>query len=396
MKLNREKKLLLITILMIAAVQMPQQALTPAIETIVKTTSWNRSLAEVQDAFALVNIFIPAAGLLTAFFIGRGIITKRGAIIGGLFGLGATAACALVLHNEFWQLRLLSVILGISIGSFIVNTTSVMFDSFNAGEREKIAGFQTAFVSSGGFLLSLVGGALAARVWYGGYFVLLLGIPIAVFAYFAVPKRPAPKKAAGTKASKLPGDVYYYSAVLFVFFMLFTTSGMNISTHLAQANADNPALAGAAVAVQMGGGAIAGLVFGKLSPKLGDYIMVLGCGLLALGFALLGAAPQSVPVAFVSVFIVGTSMSLLAPRTVFAVSGYTDESNSSLASGISQSVAPSLGGFLTPVIITRVTEKLFGDSTASRFLFTSVLAVVFAAVVALITRRRSRKIAETV
>ncbi|MDR2420889.1 MAG: MFS transporter [Oscillospiraceae bacterium] len=387
MKLTREKKLLLITLLAIALVQMPQQSLSPAIEKVAR--EFGLGLATVQEAFALVNIFLPASGVLTAFLIGRGLLSKRAAIIGGLSALGATAVCAPFLHTEFWHIRLLSALLGVSVGAFLVNATSLMFDSYTERERETIAGFQTSFVNGGGILLSLVGGALAATIWYGCYFVLLLGFPIAALAIFTVPKRPA-AGAASRKSTRLPGKVYYYSAVLFVFMILFNTCGMNISTHLAQAGYASPALAGAAVAVQMAGGALAGFAFGRLSSKLGDYVMTLGCGTLALGLAIAGAFHASLAAAFLGVFLAGTAMSLLAPRTVFAVSGLTDETNSSLASSISQSVAPSLGGFLTPYLITRPTE-LLSSSTASRYLITAALSAAFGAALALVTRARFRR-----
>jgi MFS family permease len=185
--------------------------------------------------------------------------------------------------------------------------------------------------------------------------------------------------------------VYYYSALLFLYMILYNVCGSNISTHLAQAGARSTAVAGIAVAVQMAGGACSGLLFGRLSAKLGDMLMPLAVLALFLGLMILGVFPGSVPAAFIAVFIAGSSLSWIAPRALFAVSTLVDETNSAAASAVANSVAPSLGGFISPYIFTRVTLRLFGEATGPRYLFTAGAALLFAAMIALATRARRRR-----
>ena len=398
MKLTKEKKHLMITILIIALVQMPQLSLTPAIDRIASIMfpdlDSGISVGKVQEAFALVNVLIPTVGILSTIFINRGLFTKRAAIISGLVLLACSGACALFFNTEFWHIRLLSVILGTGIGLFIVNTASVFFDNFQNDERQLIAGYQTTGINVGGIALGLVGGALASVIWYGGYILLLIGLPIAVLAFITVPKVPRRTSASIRKESGSGGMnkmIYYYCVILFLFMMLYAAGGSNISTHIRQAGYDNPALAGAAVSVQMAGGAVCGLFFGKISAKIGDMIVVLSCALMLVGFGLLGLFPNSIPVTFIAIFIAGMSLSCTAPRMMFAVSSLTNESTSATAAAFINSIAPSGGGFVSPYVITRTTNALFGESTAMRYLFVAGLAAIFGIVIAIATLSRRRR-----
>lgn len=394
LKLTKEKKYLMITILVIALVQMPQLSLTPAIDRIATTVFPSRTIAEVQEAFALVNVMIPTIGILSTFFINRGLFTKRAAILAGLVLLACSGVCALFLNTEFWHIRFLSLLLGTGVGLFIVNTASVFFDSFLNEERQIIAGYQTTCINIGGIALGVVGGALASVIWYGGYTLLIIGLPIAVLAFFTIPKVPRRTTASIRKESGAGGmnkRIYYYCVILFLFMMMYAAGGSNISTHLTQAGATSPALAGAAVSVQMAGGAVCGLFFGKLSKKLGDMIVVLSCTLLVIGFGLLGLFPNSVTIAFVGIFIAGMSLSCTAPRMMYTVSVLSNESTSSTASALINSVAPSGGGFVSPYVITRTTLALFGESTAARYLFVAGMAAVFGIVIALVTLSRRHR-----
>ncbi|MDR3209074.1 MAG: MFS transporter [Oscillospiraceae bacterium] len=391
MKLTKQQSRLLLAVLLIALFQMPHLALTPAIDKIQSVVFPARSLSEVQEAFSLTNFVIPIMAVISALLINRGVLTKRASVLGGLCLLTVCGVTAILLHTQFWHLRLLSVILGAALGLFISNAMGIMFDNFSSDERQKIAGYQTSCINGGGILMSLAGGALGAYIWFGGYLVLLAGVLIAAYAFFALPKTARalqPRAKENARRSKLRPRVYYYSAVIGVFMVLHTVGGANISTHLTQAGASNPALAGFAVAVQMAGGVLTGIFFGKLSAKLGDLLLSAACLALFVGYALLGVFPHSIPVTFAAMFIAGMSMSLMVPRCMFAISSLVDESSSALATAISNSVTPSLGGFISPFFFTRVTLRLFGEATGPRYLFTAGAAILVAAALTLVTLRR--------
>ena len=141
----------------------------------------------------------------------------------------------------------------------------------------------------------------------------------------------------------------------------------------------------------MGGGAFAGIFFGKLSAKLKDKIMVLACLSIFVGFMLLAAFPGTLVTVLLGTFIAGMSMSMMLPHCTFRVSQLVDESTSATGTLIATSVAPSFGVFISPIIFTNLTQALSPDSTVFRYAFVGILALIFGAVLYAMTALREKK-----
>jgi len=408
--LDKKKSLLMWTILIIAFVQMPGLALTPAINSIQTQAFPNKTLADVQTALAWTNLVSPLTSIIAAFFINKRLVTKKSVVVAGLLILALTGLLAVFLHLQFWHLILLSVVLGMATGCFMTNAFGLLFDNFEDKQRQVIAGFQTSAINAGGISMGLLGGLLATQMWYGGYFILLIGLPIAILAYFTVPsyKSPAVMKTISEKkklnlkniieavvayVKRFNPRIFYYALLACIFMMIYGVSGGNISTHIKQniPNVDGAAMSGIAVAIQMGGGVISGIFFGRISKKLGDMILVVACAAVFTGFMILSLFASSLIMIFIGVFITGFSLSMMLPRCTFAVSALVDKSTSATATVVALSIAPSLGGFLSPQVFTRLTLALGGNATVFRYIFVACFALVFGAIIAIITLNRAKK-----
>ena len=388
---SKNNRVLMVTILIIALVQMPILALTPAYNLIQTTAFSDKTLAQIQTVMGMTNLVSPLTSIVVAFLINRGKATKKGAVVLGLLLLSLTGLLALLQHTQYWNLFALSIFLGLSTGCFMTNAFGLMFDNFEDEFRQKVAGYQTSMINLGGILFSLVGGVLATVMWYGGYLLLLAGLPIAILALITVPYYKSPSaKITGeyTEKSKLNPRVFYYAAITFLFMMFYNVGGANISTHIEQLG--NSATAGILVAVQMGGGVVSGIFFGRLSERLKDMVLVLACTFLFIGYLLIGVFASSLVVIGIGVFIAGMSMSLFLPRCVYMASTLVDSSNSATATVIVTSVAPSGGGFVSPIIITNLTNALVKDSTVFRYLFVAGVIFVFGLSITLVTQKRTR------
>jgi MFS family permease len=390
--LDRQKKKLVWAILTIALIQMPMLALMPGINQISTTAFAAYSLGSVQTALALSSLAQPIAALGAAMLINRGIVTKKSVIMVGLCLLAATGLMALVFNTEFWHLIMLSITLGIATGFYISNMFGLMFDNFEPKERQIIAGHQSAVINAGGIAMSLLGGLLATVIWYGGFLMLLIGLPAAALVLFTVPsyRTPALERGKEKASGKLNPRIYYYSTVALLFMMAYSVCGGNLSTHIAEIG--DSATAGVAIAFLMGGGVVSGLFFDKLSKKAGDYSMSLAFGAVFVGYMLLSLFPSSLVITFAAVFIVGLSLSIMLPRCIFMVSTLADNpSTSATATALVTIVAPSTGGFLSPIVYTNITTVLFGESTAARYRFVGFVVLAFAIVIALLTLRGKKK-----
>lgn len=395
MKLTRKQTALMWTILIIALVQMPSLALSPAIDAIQREAFPDKALVEIQTTVSLVNLASLLTAVVAAIFINRGVISKKFAVAFGLFVLFLSGAFAATFHTQYGHFVAMNVLLGISTGFYMTNNFGLLFDNFEEGPRQVISGYQTSFINGGGILLGITGGLLASRVWYGGYLLFLVGLPIMALVLFTVPGRKTPgrKRVPGEKRAPLNPGVFYYAALVFLFMAIYNVCGTNISTHIADhlGREKSTAVSGLASALQMGGGAFAGIFYGKLSTKLKDKIMCLACLAIFLGLGILAVFPGSLAMTLLGVFIAGMSMSMMMPHCTFRVSQLVDESTSATATVIATSVAPSFGGFISPVIFTNLTQALRPDDTVFRYAFVGALALVYGVVIYLLTARREKK-----
>ena len=395
--MDKRKRFLMWSILLIAMVQMPNLALSPSINQINTMVFPDKGLSTIQTVMQIPNLISPFITISVAWLISRGLMTKRVSIIGGLFLVAATGALALIFNTQFWHLILLSCCLGLGLSGYISAASSLIVDNFNEGERQMISGYQTSFINGGGIIMSLCGGLLGTLMWYGGYMMLLLALPVAIIALFAIPKVPRQRKTEdGVKAgsTRLHSDVFMYGAFIFVFMLVYNVIGSNLSTHLS--GMGNSAVSGYATAIQMCGGVVCGLFFGRLSRKIGDYTTVLSFLVIFIGMTLLSLFPNSMAVTCVAVFIAGMGMSLMLPECMFSVSKVVTPQTSALATSITSCICPSFGGFFSAMVFTNITTKLFGPSTVMRYRFVSFVALGCAVIVFIIvTYRKNRKQKET-
>lgn len=398
--MTKRNKILFMTIMLASLMQMVQFALTPGIAKINAEVFPEYPLSIIQTAMTLPSLLSMVFSLVSAFMIGKRWISKKTSVIIGLGLITGTSLVAVLLHEEFWHLCLFSVLIGTGMGFYISTSASIMFDNFNEDERRMSVGYQTSFINLGGIIMSVLGGILANLVWFGGYLVLLLGVPIIIACLIGIPNDrkeaapPAsetPDNAAKSHARGkvgIPLDVLYYGVITFTFLLIYTVCGTNISNHLKEAGIGNTATAGVATAIQMAGGVTMGLFFSRLSAKLKDYALALAYFIVFLGYTIINLGQQYLAVNFIGIFIVGTAISVIIPQTLFSISNRVNPANSAAATAIVNTIAPGLGSFISPMVFTPLTTALAGESTKFRFEFVGVVALVIGIALVFTTRYR--------
>ena len=389
---QNNQKALIITILLIALIQMPQYAIMPATNHIATKIFPELSIQTIQTAMSLPAIIAVFSGVAAAMLVRFGLASKKATTIIGLSLIALTGLMSAVLHSKFWHLCLLNSLIGAGMGAFIPNIQSIMFDNFDEKTRQFITGIQFSFINVGGIILTLLCGFLTATIWYGGHLIMLVAIPVIIVSFLIIPKdaRIKPTDEDSSTKSKLPSRVYYYAALIIIYMILFNVSTVNISTHLENGNMGDASTAGIASALLMAGGVFSGLIFPKLSQSLHDNTITLSFLMMTIGFTLMNLFPTSLPITFVSMFISGTTMGIFVPRCLLCVSNLTNPSNSSMATMLACSVAPGVGSFVSPVIITNLTLALGHESTRFRFQFTAVFCLIAAVVLFVYNRKFSK------
>ncbi len=395
--MTKNKKWLKLTILVIALFQMPSLAISPSISLILDRFP-EQSLITVQTVLQLPNLVSPFVALLSAFLTAllKDRSSKKRDIIIGLSLLVATAVGVALFHSQFWTLYIWGVLMGVSIGLFLPSATGLIVDLFDADERRTISGHQTSFINGGGILMSILGGLLGTSIWFGGYLVFFLVVPVIIMCMLFLPGRAEQHASSRygnsqNKKGKFNINILYYAAIIFVFMSISTVSGSNMSVYVQdQLKLGNSATTGILTAISMCGGTICGLFFGKLSKKLKDFVLPFAFFILFLGY-LINSQANSIFVIAVGSFLLGSTMSMVMPQCIYSISLYVNERSSTLASSLGMSVAPSLGGFVSPGIYTSVTRWISGDSISFRYLFTGLAALFFGVLILIFTILRKKR-----
>ena len=408
-------KALMLTILIIALLQMPQFALLPATNLIATEVFPDRGLPIIQTVMSLPGIVAVIAGVMSAMLVRYGLASKKFMTVFGLVLIMMTGVVSIPLHTRFWHLCLMNALVGAGMGIFVPSAQSIMFDNFDEEKRQFISGVSFSCINVGGLIMSLVCGFLITKIWYGGHLQMIIALPVIIIAILVIPPdRKLMSRAEGTAAgqaipgrnrainsgadssrdmrggnfanvhtpqrarTKLPLKTYYYTLMIVVFMIMYNVATVNISTHLAAGDVGSSSTAGVATAFMMVGGAAAGLAFPKMSQILRDYLFAFTFALMAIGFTLMNLFPASLAVTLAAMFLCGSTMSLLVPRCIFNVSNLSDPSNSATATMLVCCVAPGGGHFLSPVIMTNLTLALGGGSTRYRFQFTAFVCLALA------------------
>lgn len=396
--MSRRNRTLFLTIMAASLMQMVQFALTPGIAKINGEVFPELSLSVIQTAMTLPSLFSMAFSLVSAFLIGKGRLSKKMSVVIGLLFITGTSLVAMIFHSQFWHLCMFSILIGIGMGFFIPTSASIMFDNFNESERRMSVGIQSTFINLGGIIMSVGGGVLANLVWFGGYLMLLIGVPIVILCLINIPNDKKDKKPvmAHTKEKnkakeKISLHIFYYGAITFIFLLIYTVCGTNISNHLKAANIGDTATAGIATAIQMAGGASVGLIFNKLSARLKDYALALAFIIVSIGYTIINIGQAKLVLDFIGIFIVGTAISIIIPQSLFSSSNHVTPTTSAAATAIVNTIFPGLGSFFSPGVFTPLSTALGGTSTNFRFQFVGIVSLIIGLVLVITTRYRVRK-----
>jgi MFS family permease len=347
----------------------------------------------IQSAVTLPCLLSVISGILGAFLIRYGKLTKKLAVIIGLICHGSAGVFVILLHGDFWQIIIAGLLLGSGTGLIVPNITSIMIDDFEDKQRQLATGLQGSFVAFGGIIQSFFAGLLVTLVWYGGYIMLLLAWPILLFAALSLPKEHRMKASASGKFKDMSKDVYYFSifaSLLFV--MTYAALGNNLSTHLQDAGFVNySSLAGMGIAINLLGGVVMGLFFGKFSRRFGDYLIVAAFFIMTVGYIIVAVFSKSIPLIMLGTFIIGTSLTLASPQGIISVSRYTTPTNSFFATMLFNCIMNGLAGFLSAIVYTGISQFITGDDTVGRYIFIGICSAAIGAVFAITTTLRRRK-----
>ncbi|WP_435157590.1 MFS transporter [Haladaptatus sp. DFWS20] len=138
-------------------------------------------ITDAQASLLISTYFL--VGIVLSPFIGMlaDRIGRRTVLIASLvvFSLSGGAIAFVPSYEVVLALRLIG---GTAAAGIFITTVTLIGDSFEGTQRNRVLGMNNAVLSAGAALFPIVGGALATVSWNVPYFVYLAGLPLSLYA----------------------------------------------------------------------------------------------------------------------------------------------------------------------------------------------------------------------
>ncbi|MCD7770044.1 MAG: hypothetical protein LUH36_08040, partial [Oscillospiraceae bacterium] len=171
-----------------------------------------------------------------------------------------------------------------------------------------------------------------------------------------------------------------HTLIFAIIYFIFST---NISLYMTERSYTSTTLTGAITAVFMLGTCVSSLLLGKVMRILKRYTPVLAFGLLAISYLVLFSA-ENLVIIFIAAFVGGSTLGFIFPYFVITAGARVDPALSVISSSLIVSIAPNLGSFLSPVLITPLTNLFASGRIAPRFLLGAILAMAITVILIVI------------
>ncbi len=375
--MKTSKKTIKMSILFYSLVQIGSICITTILARIAELFP-EHSVTTIQFLATCSSVVIIFMALLTGK-LAQHIAKKYLALFSAsMFILSALGG--FLFHGSLILLFVWQIILGIGIGILVPLGSSLIADYYTGEERSGLMGLQSAFISVGGVVLSLLAGALATIDWYFNYLALLLIIPGFLLLLFGLPlDHPHPvQEIRGERNKVTVRVVLFYGVTAFLFMQFFNVISTNLAIHLKENGIMGSAQSGIATSVFMLSGAIAGVMFKFFKRLLGERVIALGFLNLAVGGIIIGMG-ASFLVTLIGSFVAGFSLSIVMAQVVISIAEKEKPAVLTMSIAINMAIN-NLGGFLSP-IFTKITKVVLNsERAADRFLLVGVAAMIASAI----------------
>lgn len=257
------------------------------------------------EFLARMMITLPSLAIaILAPFLGH-VIHKFGkyksAIVALLFF--AIFGSAGLYLSELNMILLSRFLLGISIATLMIVSTSLIGDYFSGEARHKFMGMQSAFISLGGVVFVLGGGILTDIDWRYSFAIYLIGFILIPFVVMFL------KEKDTTKVEEL--DIDFNTSLLsiyilaFILMVLFYTLPTQMPFLMINQFGASSTLTGAIISLAFVSHGLGALSFSKLKKRYSfQKIYLIGMAIISFGFIAIGLV-NNVYLFFITSPIVG-------------------------------------------------------------------------------------------
>jgi MFS family permease len=233
-----------------------------------------------------------------------------------IFGLALYACCGVIIFA--WPrpeyILISRLFLGGSLACLMTATTALTGDLFDARERNKILGWQSAASAAVGMCFPIVAGSLALVNWRLTFLVYLVAAALIVPAA-RLPDRPLIAASPGTKAADFKlGPVLGIYALIGLGTLTLWLLTIQLAFHLAGIGLASPVFAGLALGTPCLTGILIAALYDRVRQSLAfRSIAALAFALMGIGYGVISIA-ANVPLIVLGLLLAGLGFGLNQPN----------------------------------------------------------------------------------
>ncbi|MBU0278613.1 MULTISPECIES: MFS transporter [unclassified Gemella] len=357
-----------IAILSISIFVFSHVAIAPAIPKLYDLYhSKNNSigLASVENLVTIPAMMITIFVILSNFVIAK--LGKKNTVLLGLILILISGLVSFITTN-FTLIFICRLLLGIGIGLYNSLSISIISDYYEGDVMASMIGLRTATLNLGKALTTLIAGyALLLGANYT-FLVYLLVIPVFFLFYKYVP--PVENKIKNIKSIVIfNSDTFVLMLISFFGGISYIGATIKIPTLLVTKYQYSSVLASNLLTALAFSGTIIGIIFGKLTKKLGFKVLLLMNALMGIGNLLFTLANNKI-LFYVGALLIGAGFVGFVSSAFFYISK-TYKSNQINFVVSMFLTAGNIGVIITPLVLTKLLEKLNIDLFITPFYITS-------------------------
>nr|WP_284047774.1 MFS transporter [Halomonas gemina] len=277
------------------------------------------------------------------------------------------------------------VLLGISIGLMIPLSITLISDYYEGEERTRTLGLQSAATNLGGIIAIVVSGVLALQGWRFSFMAYGLAAFVLLLVVFFLPRKAPPQHTseAGEKSS-FDARVFLLAVYMILTFVVFFGIPSNMSLYLSELHITNTVVNGLVIAVCSVGGFLGGMSVAFFRRVLKSLFVPLQVVYMAIGFGMIAFLNEYIVLLGIGVLVLGFGYGSTVPIIFDSATKITTGAARAMATAILVS-SIYLGQFISPVLLGLV-SRLFGDGSVYFSYTAMAIALIFVAVLLLAER----------
>lgn len=332
----------------------------------------NATVTQVQLIYTIPSmISIPAmllSGKLVSWF------SKKSMVLLGMIMTVFSGLLPILFHSSLIFLYLVSALIGIGLGVIATLSSNIVSDYFEGLECARIMGYQSAAISLGGMVMSVLSGKIATIHWAYSYMMFLIFIPCIWIVFKFLPKE-APAKNSEKSQSKLSSDLLYFAFLSFLCGIFVTGYNTNIALFIQNKKLGGVEAAGLASSFCMLIGIPAGLMVGRLIKALKRNIFFVAVVFITGGFFITAFATNML---FVNIgaILIGFGFAVRNPAAITYAVDISSPDSTAIAISI-VGAALSTGNFVSPLVVNSM-AKVVGNGISGIFIGCGICSAVIA------------------